>query len=137
MSRPRPRHTLTPTPPTPTTPRTRPPRARTPVEVATAAANLALSPGRAPGVPNVSTKELRLTLRAMVDDPIYRRNLFKALRARTCAPAIEQMCWAYAHGRPKETLSVDGSFAIRWLRAEDALEAVVGDVVDVTKDETP
>lgn len=134
MPRPKSSRTLTPTSVTLPTPKAKaPPRVRTAAQMATAAANLALTPGRA-GVPNVSTKEVRLTLRAMVDDPIYRRNLFKALRARTVAPAIEQMCWAYAHGRPKETLSVDGSFAVRWLRAEDALEAPTGEVVE---DETP
>lgn len=58
--------------------------------------------GRKPGVPNKATTEAKLAANLMVDDGIYRRNLLKAMRKRTVAPAVETMLWYYAKGKPKE-----------------------------------
>jgi hypothetical protein len=77
------------------------------------------SKGRVKGVPNRVTAEVKLAATAIVDDPVYRRNLYAAMIDRTVAPAIEQMLWFYAKGKPKETIAADGSFSIRWLREAD------------------
>jgi hypothetical protein len=60
----------------------------------------------------------------MVDNPAYRRALMKRLLAGELAPAMETMLWAYAKGKPKETVVLDGSFAVRWLGDEDDEPAV-------------
>lgn len=77
------------------------------------------SKGRVKGVPNKVTAEVKLVATAIVDDPVYRRNLYAAMIDRTVAPQIEVMLWSYAKGKPKETVGADGSFSIRWLREED------------------
>jgi len=43
---------------------------------------------------------------AALDDPVYRQKLASDLRERKVAPAIEQMLWYYAFGKPKEVLEV-------------------------------
>jgi hypothetical protein len=58
--------------------------------------------GRQKGSPNKVTGEARLAASALVDDPLYRQRLAKDMRLRRIAPAIEQMLWHYAKGKPKE-----------------------------------
>jgi hypothetical protein len=67
--------------------------------------------GRKKGTPNRVTVEARRAASAMVDDPAYRKRLVKDMRARKVAPAIEQMLWYYAKGKPVE--QVTGTFDLR------------------------
>lgn len=62
--------------------------------------------GRRPGSTNKKTPEVQAIARGFVDDPVYRAALKARLEAGT-AGAMEQVLWAYAHGRPKD--SSDGS----------------------------
>jgi hypothetical protein len=40
----------------------------------------------------------------LVDDPVHRAKLARDLRTRKVAPAIEQMIWYYAKGKPKDVI---------------------------------
>lgn len=86
----------------------------------TAAQLAALKAGRRSrkGVPNKVTVEVKLAAASIVDDPVYRKNLFMAMKDRTVAPAVEMMLWHYAKGKPKDTVSVDGNVSICWLDRE-------------------
>jgi hypothetical protein len=63
-------------------------------------------PGRPKGVPNKVTVEAKAAAGALVDDPIYREQLALDVQARKVAPAIEQMLWHYAKGKPKEIVEL-------------------------------
>ena len=65
-------------------------------------------PGRPKGVPNKVTVEAKAAAEALVDDPIYREQLALDVQARKVAPAIEQMLWHYAKGKPKDVIEFDG-----------------------------
>jgi hypothetical protein len=62
--------------------------------------------GREKGTPNRVTVEARVAAAALVDDPAYRERLTQDMRARKVAPAIEQMLWYYAKGKPKEGIDL-------------------------------
>ena len=62
--------------------------------------------GRPKGSINKATKAMKEFTRKLVESPTYRLKLKKQLEARTLEPAIEQMLWHYAYGKPKETLDV-------------------------------
>lgn len=70
--------------------------------------------GRPKGVRNKATIEAKRICSDLVDDPIYRANLQKRLRAGKLAPGMESMLWWYAKGKPKETAEIDGTFIVRW-----------------------
>ena len=73
--------------------------------------------GRPRGVPNKATVEAKAACAAIVDDPVYRRKLMAAARARKLPPAVETMLWHYAKGKPKEQFEHSGRFELVW--AED------------------
>lgn len=79
------------------------------------------------GVPNKVKAEVKLAAAQIVDDIVYRQNLFLAMRNRTVAPMIEAMLWHYAKGKPKETVAVDGNISICWLDREPRKELEPGD----------
>ena len=58
--------------------------------------------GRAPGVPNRATLEMKKFATNLLTDPLYQKNLRKRLNAGTLAPAVETMLYYYAAGKPKE-----------------------------------
>lgn len=58
--------------------------------------------GRRKGSRNKVTLEVRAAASILVDDPTYRTNLARRLRAGTLAPAMETMLWYYAKGKPIE-----------------------------------
>jgi len=81
-------------------------------------------PGKAPGKPfikgdkragrpkgrlNNATVEVRELARGLTTgNPEYMANLARALVDRTAPPGVETMVWAYAHGKPKETIELQG-----------------------------
>jgi hypothetical protein len=67
------------------------------------------SPGRPAGTPNRATREVRAFCQRLVSDPEYRANFEQRCRAGTLAPALEQMVWAYAVGKPQQSLEVTSS----------------------------
>ena len=73
--------------------------------------------GRPRGVPNKATVEAKAACAAIVDDPVYRKKLMAAARARKLPPAVETMLWHYAKGKPKEQVEHSGRFELVW--AED------------------
>lgn len=64
--------------------------------------------GRPKGVPNKATQEVRELARELVEDPDYLKRLRTRLLDGTLGPGVEQMLWAYAHGKPKESVEVSG-----------------------------
>jgi hypothetical protein len=62
--------------------------------------------GRPKGVPNKVTTEVKAVATELVDDPVYRARLRRALQTRTVAPAIEVMLWHYAYGKPKDAVDL-------------------------------
>ena len=44
---------------------------------------------------------------SIVDDPIYRANLLARAQTGTLAPAIEQMLWHYAKGKPPDKVELN------------------------------
>jgi hypothetical protein len=65
-------------------------------------------PGRKPGIPNKATLEVRAICSELVSDLDYREKFKRRLHAGRLAPAVECMVWAYAFGKPKETLEIAG-----------------------------
>jgi hypothetical protein len=68
--------------------------------------------GRAPGVPNKATVEVRIACAALVGDPTYRERLKARLVAGDLAPAVEAMLWHYAYGKPTERIEVAGKLTL-------------------------
>jgi hypothetical protein len=83
-------------------------------------------PGRPKGLPNKVTQEVQEAAAALVDDPAYRERLERDLRARKVAPAIEQMLWYYAKGKPKEIIEHQGAIDVSGLTDADLIASVVG-----------
>lgn len=68
--------------------------------------------GRPKGALNKVTIEAREAASELVDNPEYRAKLAADLQARTVSPAIEQMLWYYAKGKPKEIIEHQGAVPI-------------------------
>ena len=64
-------------------------------------------PGRPKGSPNKVTPEVRLAARAIVDDPSYRKGLKTRVETGK-APHMEPLLWHYAHGKPADTVELQG-----------------------------
>ena len=64
-----------------------------------------IGPGRPRGSLNQRTVEAKALARELVNDPTYRKNLQKRLRAGD-AGAMEVLLWHYAWGKPRETLEL-------------------------------
>lgn len=64
--------------------------------------------GREKGTPNKTTLEVREAASELIDDPAYRKNLAKRLKAGKAAPAVEALMWHYAKGKPVERHEVGG-----------------------------
>ena len=66
-------------------------------------------PGRPKGTPNKTTTEVKLAAQALVDDPLYRKQLRRRMIGGTLAPAIEVMLWHYAKASRRTTRSSTGT----------------------------
>ena len=64
------------------------------------------SPGRPPGVPNKATGEVPAFCQRLLADLEYRAEFEQRWRSGTLAPALEQMVWAYAVGKPQQSIEV-------------------------------
>ena len=64
--------------------------------------------GRKPGQSSQRVVETREFCRGVVDDPTYRAGLRRRLQEGTASPAIEQLVWAYAVGKPPDKLELSG-----------------------------
>lgn len=49
----------------------------------------------------------------MIEDPLYRKQLLRDLRARRLRPAVECMLWYYAKGKPKEMVEHSGTLSLQ------------------------
>lgn len=63
--------------------------------------------GRPAGIPNKVTIEVREAARALVGRKEYLDGLQVRLDAGELAPAVENMLWHYAYGKPAETLNIN------------------------------
>lgn len=63
--------------------------------------------GRPKGVPNKVTSEAREFARELCSNPTYRKRFLCRMLADDLPPLLEQMCWHYAYGKPKDTLVVE------------------------------
>jgi hypothetical protein len=64
------------------------------------------STGRPAGTPNRATVEVRTFCQRLVIDTEYRANFEQRWRSGTLPPALEQMVWAYAVGKPQQSFEV-------------------------------
>lgn len=64
--------------------------------------------GRPKGTQNAATVEVKAMARALIEDPEYQRDLKARLRSRKLPPAVESMLWAYAYGKPIESVRLSG-----------------------------
>jgi hypothetical protein len=62
--------------------------------------------GRAKGTLNKATREAKEFCASVVDDPAYQANIRRRALAGELPPAIEQMLWYYAKGKPVERQEV-------------------------------
>ena len=53
-----------------------------------------------------ASREVRAFCQRLLADPDYRANLERRWRKGSLPPALEQMVWAYAIGRPPQSLDV-------------------------------
>jgi len=60
--------------------------------------------GRKKGTKNKITPEVRGLCKRIVTDPGYLDQLTERARTGELPPGIEQMLWAYAHGKPPDFL---------------------------------
>lgn len=73
--------------------------------------------GRPKGVKNKATREIQEAARGLLEDPAYVEALKLRLKRGT-AGAVETLLYHYAYGKPKDTLSVEGSIPPFILRVE-------------------
>jgi uncharacterized protein YggU (UPF0235/DUF167 family) len=64
--------------------------------------------GRPKGIPNKTTTAVRELAQSLVNDDAYLAKLKAQLRAGKANPAVVTMLWAYAFGKPKETVEITG-----------------------------
>ena len=64
------------------------------------------SPGRPAGTPNKASREVRAFCQRLLADADYRASLERRWRDGSLPPALEQMIWAYAIGRPPQSVDV-------------------------------
>lgn len=64
--------------------------------------------GRVKGTPNKATVEVRQLCQRLLDDPDYQDRFKRRLIAGELAAGMEQTVWAYAYGKPKETVELQG-----------------------------
>lgn len=62
--------------------------------------------GRAPGVPNKATREVKAFWRQVLEDPLVQQRILEDARRGRLAPAVLCMGFAYAYGKPKEHVEV-------------------------------
>lgn len=86
--------------------------------------------GRPPGVPNKASSEAKAACAKLVDDPAYRFKLRSRLLSGKIAPAVETMLWHYAHGKPKETLTLDGTLSIDVNHVRETLASRIARLAD-------
>ena len=67
--------------------------------------------GRVKGVPNKATKEVKNLCRSWVEDAEYQKQFLTRFKAGKLPPQLETMVWAYAYGKPKESVELTGSLA--------------------------
>jgi hypothetical protein len=82
-------------------------------------ANLKKGHGRPKGVPNKATREAKVVCNALVDDPVYLKNLRRRMRHGT-AGTIETLIWHYAKGKPTERIELGADKSLAYLIAEAA-----------------
>lgn len=56
----------------------------------------------------VPANHVRDVCRTMVDNLAYRKKLASRMTSGKIAPAVEQMIWHYAYGKPVETVKLTG-----------------------------
>ena len=79
--------------------------------------------GRRKGALNKATVEIREIARQLTtDNPAYMKALKARLDSGKIAPAVETFILSYAHGKPKETVQVEGG--------DNPLRAIVTRIVD-------
>jgi len=74
----------------------------------------------------------------LVTDPVYLEDMQQAMRRGELHPALQQMLWAYAFGKPKERVEITEAKVVKIVHsfAEDTQpKAVEGKVVEVRADE--
>jgi hypothetical protein len=64
--------------------------------------------GRRTGSRNKVTQVAQQLASGLVNDQEYLKRLKARLESGKIAPAIEVMLWAYAHGKPKESIELSG-----------------------------
>lgn len=62
--------------------------------------------GRKPGVPNKATREIKALWRGILEDPIVQARLLHDAQRGRLAPPVLCMGFAYAYGKPKESVEV-------------------------------
>ena len=72
--------------------------------------------GRPKGVPNKATREAKVVCNALVDDPVYLKNLRRRMRHGT-AGTIETLIWHYAKGKPTERIELGADKSLAYLIA--------------------
>jgi hypothetical protein len=65
--------------------------------------------GRVAGTPNRATAIVEERCRALIEDPEYQQYFQHRLKVGQLPAALEAMTWAYAYGKPKETVAVTGA----------------------------
>ena len=71
--------------------------------------------GRPKGVPNKACADVRIRVRALVEDPVYVLGLKKRILDGKSVP-LEIMLHHYAYGKPRETVEVEGAVTIKVLK---------------------
>jgi hypothetical protein len=64
--------------------------------------------GRPKGSTNSATREARDLCRGLVGDPAYAKRFRDAFLKRDLPPRLEEMVWAYAFGRPMQSVDLNG-----------------------------
>ena len=65
------------------------------------------SPGRPRGVPNKATREVKILAQSILEDALVQRRMLEDARRGRLAPPVMTMLFAYAYGKPKETIDVN------------------------------
>lgn len=83
--------------------------------------------------PKSVSRDTRLSCLEMIEDPQYRRQLLRDLRARNLRPAVECMLWYYAKGKPKEMVEHSGTLSLQQELSTLTAEELQARALDVAK----
>jgi hypothetical protein len=75
--------------------------------------------GKRKGVQNKVTREVARLAQSIIEDPAVQAKILDQARRGRLAPAVMVLLFAYAYGKPKESLALEGNLEALTIRIVD------------------